>query len=242
MSERDWRALAFMVAGETGSGEERNARSLGIVSEGDPADLCPCWEEIRNSGRLECLLGLDEIAACAAHLPRRHPANLALGFPMRMNLDPLLSASALVAAALSAGIVMSAHEDSVRFRQLEAQSRARASEVQERVQALEKNRVEIDSLMRELPENPGAMPAAKAPALRALAAAVPDSLTLARFSMSSDNSFELEAVLTGRNFDQESTRRLLAQNGLSTPSAAAWSFDAASRRLSVRGKFVEAGK
>ncbi|HZZ19812.1 MAG TPA: hypothetical protein VFE25_10605 [Opitutaceae bacterium] len=235
MSERDWRALVFMAVGQAGSGDSRRSVSVSVVTEGNPEDNCPCWDEIRNSSRVECLVGLDEFAGCAARMPTNHSANLVLGFPAKMNLDPALSIVAVTAAAISVFMGASLRADNVEFQRLESESHAHLSLNQERIDMLERNRSEIELLQRELPETSGSEPSARAAALRGLAAAIPDSLTLTAFTVGADNSFELEATLVGREFDQEALRRSLDQNGFSLASPGTFSFDAASRRISARG-------
>jgi hypothetical protein len=240
MAERDWRALVYLASGpdEASGHEGRKDGAIAVVSEGEPTSLCPVWEEIRNSGRLECFIGLDEFADCASRMPRAHPANLILGFPAPFSLDPILSCTAATAAAIALFAVTSLRARSAEFHRLESESLARSSELQWKVHGLEKNRVEFESLQRDLPEVPGAMPAAKSNALRALAAAIPDSLTLTRFKMEGDDRFEMEAVLVGRDFDKDSVLLGLSQSGFSSAPPGSFAFDPGSRKLTVRGKFT----
>jgi hypothetical protein len=241
MAERDWRALVYLASGpEEASGrhEGRKGGAIAVVSEGEPTSLCPVWEEIRNSGRLECFIGLDEFADCASRMARAHPANLVLGFPTPVSLDPILSFAAAIAAVIALFSMTSLRARSAEFHRLESESLARSSELQGKVQGLEKNRMEFESLQRDLPEVPGAMPAAKSNALRALAAAIPDSLTLTRFRMEGDDRFEMEAVLVGREFDKDSVLLALSRSGFSSAPPGSSAFDPGSRRLTVRGKFT----
>jgi hypothetical protein len=241
MAERDWRALVYLTSGPDeppGREEGRRGGVIAVVSVGEPTSLCPVWEEIRNAGRLECFIGLDEFADCASRMPRTHPANLILGFPAPISLDPILSGAAATAAVIALFAVVSLRARTAEFHRLESESLERSSELQWKVGALEKNRLEFDSLQRDLPEAPGAMPAAKSSALRALAAAIPDSLTLTRFRMEGDDRFELEAVLVGREFDKDSVVLGLAQSGLSAAPPGSSAFDPGSRKLTVRGKFT----
>ena len=241
MAERDWRALVYLTScpdDPSGREEGRRGGAIAVVSEGEPTGLCPFWEEIRNSGRLECFIGLDEFADSAARLPRAHPANLILGFPAPINLDPILSGTAVTAAVIALLAGSSLRARTAEFHRLESESLARASELQWKADTLERNRLEVDSLQRDLPEAPGAMPAAKSNALRALAASIPDSLTLTRFRMEGDDRFEMEAVLVGGEFDKDSVILGLSQSGLSSATPGSSAFDPGSRKLSVRGKFT----
>jgi hypothetical protein len=70
-----------------------------------------------------------------------------------------------------------------------------------------------------------------------LSSAVPDPLTLTSFSIGRDGGFELEAMVVGPGFNPDDTRKALARCGLTSSPGDGWVFDAASRKLAVRGTY-----
>ena len=93
MADRDWKALAALI----GDPEARSAPSkteaelrrgrIAVVANGEPERCCPIWPEIRATGRLEAVVGMEALAAAAVRIADSHPANLVGGFPRPRQLN-----------------------------------------------------------------------------------------------------------------------------------------------------------
>ena len=215
--------------------------AIAVVADGEPQRLCPVWGDIRASGRVESVVGIDELASGAARIRPSHPANLAESFPRPLCLDRyLLSASAAGAlAALLFGVSglqcrarLSAERDALG---------AREALIDGRTAALERNRKEMAALRDQAPEDTGAAAPGKQGALVSLAAGIPDSLTLTGLSLGRDNSFEIGAIVVGVDFDPEGLRLTLERNGFRPLDQNGWAFDAGSGRLVIRGRYGAPG-
>ena len=198
--------------GQAGPGR----RGIVVIAEGEPQQICPCWEELRASGRIEAVLGMEELAAAAGRMPAGHPANLAASFPRRLDLDRGLAAGALAF--------------------LEA-SRARADGLEARLGALESNKRAMERLRREAPEPAGRALPSMHEALVALAAAIPETLTLTSLALRPGGEFELGAIAVAPGFDPDGTRQALLACGFRPSGGDGWSYDPAAGRLRVRGRF-----
>jgi hypothetical protein len=245
MSDRDWKGLAFL-AGEFESrktplmaeSELRRSR-IGVFAEGDPTRICPIWSEIKSSGRLEALLGLDALAEAARRISVRHPANLLEAFPRPLVLDRYLSSVAIGGIVLASVAGVGLVSEKRKLEEVRLENGVRAESLARQLANLAANKVEMASLRNEAPDSPGFVPGDRNAALQCLAEAVPDSLTLTSFSIARDDSFEVEALLVANELDGEGVRKAFVRCGFTPGAVNGWSFDAATRRLSVRGKFGE---
>jgi hypothetical protein len=245
LSDRDWRGLAFLT-GDLESrrtplmadSELRRGR-IGVISEGDPSRLCPIWNDIKSSGRLEVLLGMDALADAVGRIASRHPANLLEAFPRPLGLDRYLSAVALGSMAVATCAGLGAIGAKHRYQETRVANEAKAEAAAVRLAALAANRAEMDALRNEAPDTPGFFPGDRGGALQRIAEAIPDSLTLTSFSIARDDAFEIEALLVGKDLDADGVRQALVRSGFTPGTANGWLYDAASRRLSVRGRFGE---
>jgi hypothetical protein len=126
-----------------------------------------------------------------------------------------------------------------RYLEASVANEAKAEAAAGRLAALAANRAEMAALRNAAPDTPGFFPGDKGSALRCIAEAVPDSLTLTSFSIARDDAFAIEALLVGKDLDADGVRQALVRSGFTPGTANGWSYDAASRRLSVRGRFGE---
>jgi hypothetical protein len=245
MSDRDWKGLAFL----TGEFESRKAPlmadselrrgRIAVISEGDPARLCPIWGDIKSSGKLETLLNLDALADAAGRIAVSHPANLLEAFPRPFVLDRYLSTVAIGSIALATFAGIDSVAERRRLLEVRAENGVRAETLGQNLSILEANKVEMTSLKEEAPDSPGFVPDDRSAALKGLADAVPDSLTLTSFSITRDDAFEVEAQLVAKDLDDEGTRQAFLRCGFMPKSMNGWSFDTATGRLSVKGRFGE---
>jgi hypothetical protein len=242
LAERDWLAVAAFT-GEPGEGArqgkadpEGRRAPLAVVAHGDPSSLCPFWAELRDAGRLEAVLSLDDLAAAAEALSPSHPANLALGLPSSRDLDSVLRCTGLCSATAAVALFavgLGEGRNLKRTAEADAVSEARAGA---RLESLERNREEMGRLIAESPDAAGTARAKRFPELLALASAVPDSVVLSGLLIGEDDSFEIEARLTGGDFDAEAARRALLRAGFAAAGGGAWILDKSAGRLSVRGR------
>ena len=245
MTERDWKAFGALA----GEGDSRTGRGVSggvqrkprilVVAEAGVERCWPAWEELRSSGRIEAIAGLDEFAGAALRMSPAHPANLAEAFPRPAQLDPVLVPAA-VACTLSALALAVAF--GLGSRGLKANREAAAqviSRLDSRLAELNANKLEMDRLRLELREDDWASVSPGNAALRELTLAVPDALTLTSFSIGRDGRFDLGAIVTAPGFDPASARRDLSARGFAASADADWSYDPGAGRLAVRGTFKE---
>jgi len=243
MSDRDWKAFAMII----GDFEARSSLSMAevalrrggiaMIADGEPKQMCPIWEEIKASGRLETIVSLDDLAEGASRIRGNHPANLAEAFPRALPLDRYLVGGALF--GVSVAVTFGALDVGLRA-QLRGESesnRERVASLGDRLANLARNQGEMTALRREAPAPPAYMQLGRRYALLGLSDAVPDALTLTAFSIGKDNGFEIEAIVVGADFDPESLRLALERRGFRPADKGGWAFDAASGRLSVRGRY-----
>ena len=212
---------------------------IGVISEGDPSRICPIWNDIKSSGRLEVLLGMDALADAVGHISVRHPANLLEAFPRPLGLDRYLSAVALGSVVVAACAGLGSIGAKRSYLQTGVANEAKAAAAAGRLAALAANRAEMGALKNEAPDTPGFFPGDRGGALQRIAEAIPDSLTLTSFSIARDDAFEIEALLVGKDLDADGVRQALMRSGFTPGTTNGWSYDAASRRLSIRGRFGE---
>jgi hypothetical protein len=243
LNDRDWKALAGLVGdGEpgpsTGSGDPGVRRGgVVVVAEGEPDRLCPIWSALRETGRVEAILDLDAFALKAARIPVAHPANLVEAFPRPRELDRLLAGSAVVGFVAALGLGTMVLGDRRRVSALDLSERQRVSSLEAQISHLAGNRQEMGRLRSEAPDGFGPLPPDMKGALVRLASGLPETLTLSYLSMGADRSFELEAVVVGGSFDPPGARRALEKCGFSPADEKGWAYEAASGRLSLRGRF-----
>lgn len=242
MADRDWREAFALMGGADGrlgrprDGEPRRG-AIVAVAAGDPALICPAWDELRGSGRVEAVLDLDAFAAAALRLPGGHPANLVEAFPRKLDLDGGLAAAGIAGILAATALGAAAAAGAARFGDERANAALHMGALRDRLRELEGHQREMARLRDEVPERPGIAEAGSA-ALSGLAAAIPDALTLTSFSLGPGGRFELEAMVVGTGFDPEGTRAALARCGFAPAEAGGWSYDAATRQLKVRGSFT----
>jgi hypothetical protein len=243
LTERDWKVLAFFA----GDIEARKAPSMAeseirrgsilVISDGDPHGHCPVWDEIKASGRVESVLGLDAFAMGACQIPFGHPANLLEAFPRPLNLDPFLRVSAFAGAAFALCVGVMTIGDRRDLHSLQMTNAVHETVLGERLTVLAKNEEEMESLRTAAPDAPGFLPTDRGSALQGLAAAIPDALTLTTFSIARDDLFEIEAKVVGSDFEPQAVRGDLIRMGFALSADSSWSYDAANRRLTARGRF-----
>jgi hypothetical protein len=107
---------------------------------------------------------------------------------------------------------------------------------------LRHNQAEIGRLRRELPAGWDTEAAIGYDALAKLETGLPDYLTLTSLSIEREGTFELEAVVSAKEIDPEDARKRLENVGYRADAKNGCVFDAALRRLRIRGTFVRAEK
>ena len=243
MSERDWKAFSALVgdmdARTPPSMSEAGLRRGGItvIADGDPGLICPIWGEMGSSGRVEAVLSLDALADSAARLKPSHPANLVEAFPRPRQLNRYLVGA--TAMGLTLAVASGASSLTLR-RQLHTEdgaSRGRTSALQGHLAALERNQGSMRRIREEMPEGDGLPLAERHDALAALAAAVPETVTLTSLTIARDSSFEIQAMVVGSGFDMEGFRAALNRGGFTWANPSGCSYDASSCRLLVSGRY-----
>jgi hypothetical protein len=244
-SERDLKAVFAALGDAEGTGAlapealSRAPAITAVVAE-EPERMLPGWAELRESGRVDAVLGLDDLAAAAARMPARHPANLVEAFPCPQNLDPVLSGVALSGLVLSLGLGSLIMGDRSRLGSQEAQHRLRSGGLEAQLAHLHANQQEMLRLQAEVPEGFGQLPLEMKAALIRLAAALPDSLTLSSFSVGIDRTFAFEALVVGRGFDAQGARQELERCGFRPGKDQGWTFEPSQGHLRVQGRIEEA--
>jgi hypothetical protein len=241
MSDKDWKALSTLMGGFEARTSPSMAEvvlkrgSIAAISDGEPNLLCPIWGEIRASGRLETVVNMETLAASAAKIPVRHPANLAESFPTPINLNAHLAGVGSVAISVALALGVSAFHQQSSIRGEGAMIRAREQALESHLATLAKNLDEMSRLRKEVPNGVGSMLLGRHNALLGLAASVPDVLTLTSLSMGRDGSFEITAIVVGAGFEPENLRTSLERCGFKPASQNGWAYDAASGTIAVRG-------
>ena len=244
MADRDWKALSALVV----DSESRPAPSIGeaelkrgkiaVIAEGETERNCPIWSEIRATGRIETVIGLDALAVGASRTPTSHPGNLVEGFPRPRQLDRLLVGTVAgclsAAAALVAGLPGHLRD----LRNIEASSAERVASLEVHLSDLSRNQREMKTLRIESAQGPGPIHVGRHEALLGLAAAVPDSLTVTSLSIDEGDHFVIAAIVVGADFDAEGTKRALAQSGFKPEGPNGWDFNASSGKLLMSGTYA----
>ena len=243
MNERDWKVFTGLLGepapGHAGRPPEGGLGQGGIavVAHGDPGKLCPTWAQLHQSGRVEHVFDLDDLASAADWISRGHPGNLAEAFPSARRMDPFLAG--LAAAALIAAVVLVAIAAAARARASadETSARDRIAGLERRKEVLRSNQREIETLRSQAPG--GSPPAVyhRVAALMALASSLPDAAMLTALTLGPGTGFHFEAKVRAGDFKSADARELLAGNGFSALAANGWAYDAPSGTLVMRGIF-----
>jgi len=247
MTDRDWKGFSNVI-GDSDSRSPAAMADLGmrrggiaIIAEGDPGSLCPLWEEIKSSGRVGVPVGLDELATAASRIPRGHPANLVETFPSPRDMDPCLAGAVAAGAAAALWLCTIGADVRRRLASEGAAIRSRQALLEERLSELARNQAEMERLRGDVPGDPRYTRFPRHLALTALAALIPEALTVTSLSIHSDNSFEIKAQVMGAGFDAGELRLELGRSCLRPDAGNGWSFNAASGRLEVRGRLGDPG-
>lgn len=245
MSERDWKAFSALVA----DSEARPSAALGdlesrrsgivVISDGDPSQSCPIWSELSASGRVKAVIGIGEFAECAAKVPVGHPGNLLEGFPTPLLLDPYLVAVAIVGISVSVMLGGSLLTEYRRFESTNRTVQKHIDELTAHISDLKGNERRMLVLRSEILDSSELLPTGKHRALVALAAAVPDAVTLTSFVIDRDDSFEIEAMVDRVSFNPGTTREAFANHGFAPDQVKGWIYDSADAMLYVRGRYLE---
>jgi hypothetical protein len=246
MAERDWKAFTSLIgdidAPKSPSMADAELRrgAVAVIAEGPPGEHCPVWDQIGAACKVECLVDLEAVAAGAARIARAHPGNLVEAFPTAHSLDRYLAAIGVAGMASAVVFAAGALAERSRLAEDAAAGRTRAAALEARLDALNRNRVEMDALRNEAPEASGCLGPGVHEALLRLASAVPEALTLTSLELNGNDAFALEGIAAGPEFNAEDARSALIRGGFKPSSRDGWTFDAASGRLKVIGKFEEA--
>jgi hypothetical protein len=244
MEDKDWRALLALIGDSEGrpapSMKEAKPRHVRIcvIAEGEPGYLCPVWEEIRGTGRLEEVVGLEAFAAGAARLAANHPGNLVEGFPRPRRLDRYLVGAVASCLTVAAAIAADIPNGLARLKAADASSASRVSALEGRLEALRRNQGEMEKLRGEALQGPGPLQVGRHQALVDLAAALPEGLTLTSLSIDKNDGFAIKAIVVGADFDPEGTRRALDRIGFRAEGPKGWEFNAFLGTLSVCGRYA----
>jgi len=246
MSERDWKAFSGTIGDNEASPSRSRAEtglrrgSIVVIAEGEPERTCPIWRDLRETGRVEAVLDLDAFASSAARIPTAHPGNLVEAFPRPRDLNRILVVTAIAGLSAAVGLGAAVFGERKQLRAEYETQRTRATDLEGRLRHLSHNQREMSHLRNEAPDGSGPRPVAMHEALAALAAAIPDALTLTSLTIGIDGGFELEAMVVGARFDSEDARRTLERSGFAPANDKGWVYDAGAARLWVRGKYGDA--
>ena len=243
MSDRDWKTLWTLISDPEDNSPavmaETDFRGSGIVAvlPTEQMHVCPFWSELVKSGRVESVIGLDELAAAASGISVNHPGNLAAVFPKQHELDRYLVAGSILGMTLFAMLFVGTLNDARRFKKAQQDSKLHWADKEERLQVLKHNEREMLALRSRLPDQRKVTIANVQDEVLAVAAAIPDSLLLRSVMMSEDGSVEIEALVIAPNFDVERTRASLSDYGFVPDAARGWLYDAARGNLKIRGTY-----
>jgi hypothetical protein len=243
LGEAEWAEVRGLLAdaGVMSSGaamaSNRRRGGLAVVVAGDPAAQGPFWAELAASGCVETVLGLDDLARAAAGLRPRHPANLIGGFPRAVNLNRGLAATAAVAvgAALICG-GLARREGLARVHAREAAA-VEMTALNQRLQALSANEREIARLRESGEGEMAGWPRRRWQALTALAAAVPDAVTLTGLRLDARGGFRLEALLLDPTAAVDEFAAALERTGFAFAPGQRLVREAGTGRLTGSGRF-----
>ena len=244
MADRDWKALCALLGdsearpGLPMAEVELRRGSIAVIAEGEPERVCPVWPELRATGRLEAVAGVDALAGNAARIGPRHPGNLVEGFPRPRRLDRCLAGTAVACFAAASALGAAVPGQLRQLRSEEASGSARAAALEAHLSVLASNQREMEALRKEASQSPGPLQLGRREALLGLAEAVPDALTVTSLTIDREDRFEIEALVVGADFDPDGTRKALAHAGFKPEGPSGWQFNAALGRVSVSGRYA----
>jgi hypothetical protein len=248
MSDRDWKVFSALI-GDSGTKPSSSAAdiecrssSIVVVSDGDPAQNCPFWEDLHRTGRVELVMGVDRFAECAATIPINHPGNLLLIFPKQRIIDRYLLAAAVAGVLTIVAIDVGTMNESRRFQSVENSAQQRLEHLKAQLKEIEINQRTIADLRRQLLSDSESLPARKHGALVDLSIAVPDAVTLTSLSIDRNDYFAIEAQVDRGNYDPRRTRDAFTKSGFVPDQDNGWTYDTADSMLRIRGRFVEQSK
>ena len=244
VQERDWAVILGALGdleppgGDTDVEGRLRGGAIVVVAHGEPGAACPHWARISSSGRLAGTFGLDDLAATAAGLSPRHPANLMGAFPVPRALNRPLASALVLGLAASVALGLGAARAQRRCAEVEQQSAGRLELLAAHLAHLEANRDRMGALRARMRATHEPAAPNLGDALRRLAAAIPDSVTLTSLTISPTAAFRLEADVSD-DFKPQEAKTLLAGAGFDGQPGGGWVFDAPSRRLAVSGLLEE---
>lgn len=247
MSERDWKVFVGL-AGDIGARpslcteSEAKRPALAVIAEGSPEEVCPVWDQVVESGKIEFIAGLDALAAAACRIPHGHPGNLAEAFPAPRRLDTWAIGVGVAGVISAIALAHGALGQKLKLAESDLSGRVRAAALAERLSVLDENKAEITKLRNELPGDVRDRALRVHQILGRLAADIPDELTLTALTLGKENRFWIEAVLVGSGFNAEEVRRALSHDGFRADPLNGWTLDASSGNLSVGGRIEARGE
>jgi multisubunit Na+/H+ antiporter MnhC subunit len=245
MAERDWKAVSLLLGDSEGkpsnSGGKMETRKNGIIviTNQEPARVCPFWNDLQISGRVEAVVGFDSLAETVVNIPVSHPANLLGAFPRPRNLNRYLVTIAIMGLSVSLVFAAIASNEARRVQAPEAAIQQHVAELSARLRVLRNNEREMLLLRAQVPAGPNYDSIEMHNVLSEAANAIPDALTLTSLVIDRVGHFEIEALVVGKGFNPERTRDALSRNGFVPDLVNGWIFDNAGGKLQVRGKFHE---
>jgi hypothetical protein len=243
MSERDWESLWKLIGNPEANSlaltmeSDSKRAEIVVIADREPAQVCPFWDDLRNSGRVRSILGLDEIAQVVSGISENHPGNLITAFPMPRELDRYLAVGAILGISSCVALCVATFRDAKKFEGIQAESDLRISTQRKLLENFESNRREIVAIQAQMPDISNAIVADPYAEIIALEAAIPNALLLQSLIMADDGGFDIEALAIGPGFDSDNMRRTFSEYGFVPGSPKGWLYDAASGTLKIRGKF-----
>jgi hypothetical protein len=242
LSERDWSEVRGLLAdaGVISAGPavtHRRRGGLTVVAVGDPAEQGPFWTELAASGCVETVLGLDDLSRAAAALRPSHPANLTEAFPRPLELNRGLAAAAAAGLA-TAGLLgcLAWREDAARIR-VRGEAAAAVAALHRRLDQLGANERELNRLRESGEGEMAGWPRHRLRALTALAAAVPEAVTLTALRLDAHGGFSLDALLLDPGFPIGEFQSALERAGFILAGGKGLMREAATGRLTAIGRW-----
>jgi hypothetical protein len=242
LSDRDWAEVRGLLAdaGVLSAGvavSHRRRGGLAVVAVGDPAAQGPFWTEVAASGCVETVLGLDDLSRAAAALRPSHPANLTEAFPRPLELNRGLAAAAALALG-TAGLLgfLAWREDRARLR-ASGEAAAELVALHRRLDQLGANERELNRLRESGEGEVAGWPRHRLQALTALAATVPDAVTLTAFRLDASGGFSLDALVLDPGFAIDEFQAALERAGFALAAGKHLTREAATGRLTANGRY-----
>jgi hypothetical protein len=245
MSERDWKVFSALIAdsgakhSSSASDFESRMSSIVLISDGDPAQNCPFWEDLHRTGRIASVMSVDRFAEYAASISINHPGNLLLIFPKKRIIDRYLLAAAVAGLLTMVIIDVGTMNECRRFQSVEKAAQQRLEHLKARLRENEGNQRTIADLRKQLLNDSESLPARKHEALVDLSIAVPDAVTLTSLSIDRNDHFSIEAQVDRANYDPGRTRDTFTNSGFVPDQDNGWTYNTADSMLRIRGRFVE---